>query len=421
MKFASLKSLKSLSFFECDDTNFNDIFPFLITLKKLETEPFSFSPAECLKHLPEISRIPKLKSLNLSGSNATDQDVEYLTRCKNLNELDLARCPISAKSLTMISKLHKLRKLDLSNTNFDPEALTKLRSLKLLKELCLDGDRLSFQHKITLPAGIQKLSLEDALVSSGTIKSLSTIKKLEFLNLRKSNIEDHHFDVAHFPRLNLLNIEETSITDSGLQKIFMMPGKKRCYVLASGTSIQAALLQKQTERYSVLQLNNVVEVNDLLFKFMNNASIHIVEGSLNYNQREFQQAVNQFHTAIEELLSVQKICGGNSKVFDTTDFMFSSYHGLGLALLALGRYEESLAALNSAFRFNAHSPLLYKDRATVYFKCGFLQKGLSDAKKAISIDPSLSSAYQCRDAIYEALGKHKHVVHRKNSPFQFQR
>ena len=53
-----------------------------------------------------------------------------------------------------------------------------------------------------------------------------------------------------------------------------------------------------------------------------------------------------------------------------------------------GRYDDALAALDTAERINPRQELIYEYRGTVYFKQGDAAKAAAEFRKGLAIDPA---------------------------------
>jgi len=119
-------------------------------LKNLEVISAFLTPIRgtCFK---ELRTLQKLRALDLSSVGLIEENLQYLTEYKSLQNLSLCRANISDKGVKLISGCSKITRLRLTNnpaiTDLSVPYLRKMHSLQVLQ---LDGTNISF-------AGLQQL------------------------------------------------------------------------------------------------------------------------------------------------------------------------------------------------------------------------------------------------------------------------
>ena len=84
----------------------------------------------------KIANCPRLKDLNLRGTQRKDEDLEHLSRLTNLTKLDLSDNPeLNGDTLRQFTELAKLENLNLSGTAVHNGTLPQFESLDHLKKL----------------------------------------------------------------------------------------------------------------------------------------------------------------------------------------------------------------------------------------------------------------------------------------------
>ena len=101
---------------------------------------------------------PELQWLDVSFSNATSADLEWLERAKKLQRLSVEGSLCDARLLARLAELPKLNELDLTGCNIDDAGLKALRGQSTLETLWLDGTQVTAAAKETL-ATLPKLSV----------------------------------------------------------------------------------------------------------------------------------------------------------------------------------------------------------------------------------------------------------------------
>jgi len=190
--------------------------------------------------LETIAQIERLKNLKLFRVNVSDQGIAALGALPNLDMLNLDSTPISGRALETISSFPKLRSLTLTSTDIDAAGLAALQNLSSLNTLNLAKLKSFTPDMIAAIAphpNLATLSLTFNPVGS-SIRDLvgSKVQHLNFLNA-KVNDEDGVVlgelselvnlsangnpigdatiaAIAGLPKLNLLQIPATAVTDA---------------------------------------------------------------------------------------------------------------------------------------------------------------------------------------------------------------
>jgi hypothetical protein len=222
---------------------------------------------QLLRHLPGLN----LLSLNLDGSDVTDQGLAHLSHIRNVQEttelsmnecgaitdeglrhlssfsglgsLRLAGCSITGNGLAHLSELRSLKELNLDGCVFNDESLIHLRPLSQLNELSLsrfhfDSDILKIHpsDRKTSPAyqrGLRRfqLILSRGITDDGLVH-LSAFSSLNTLHLDGQPIEGaglgHLCDLSHLEKLRLNNCE--LLSDRCVIHLSALTGLKELYL-----------------------------------------------------------------------------------------------------------------------------------------------------------------------------------------------
>jgi hypothetical protein len=144
---------------------------------------------------PGISRLNYLddyKSLNLSGTDVTDEELVYLDRLDGPFGLKLANTKVTDLGVAHLANLSNLCALDLSGTRITDASilhLTKLRDLCRLNlaGTCVTDKGLRFP---TPPLELNMLDLRDTSISDAAIPQLTKLRYLHDLNLEGTRVSD---------------------------------------------------------------------------------------------------------------------------------------------------------------------------------------------------------------------------------------
>ncbi len=230
-------------------------------LERLNLRGTKFNDAS-VEHLNEA-----LRSLDVSFTELTDNGLERLTFLKGLEELSIGGDKMSGVGLYSLKLLPKLRRLDLAGrqrtdsglwsvalTDFNVESVAALRQLEWLN---LSGSKLTSLGLVKLKplAALRSLGLDGTEVRSPGLALLASLPKLERLTLWKcKQIDDAAAPyLAASPRLAMLDLAETKLTDKGLAELQKMRRLRRLYL--GGTLITKAGMEKFREKNPQCQVS----------------------------------------------------------------------------------------------------------------------------------------------------------------------
>ncbi|QDT92958.1 leucine-rich repeat domain-containing protein [Gimesia algae] len=192
-----------------------------------------------------LSKIKELGTLAIYDLQLPDSKVIWLQNCTELWKLTLHNCELSPETYQQLAALEQLEKLNLLNSNIRSSDLQSLANLSSLDELILEGTRVDDQAGPYLNRlkTLQRLDLGRTKVGAEVCKQLSKInlkelilrktpvddraapylknmKAIQRLNLSRTNVGDEVcLQVAKIDSLISLNLNQTPITDSGVQAL----------------------------------------------------------------------------------------------------------------------------------------------------------------------------------------------------------
>ncbi len=193
--------------------------------------------------LKPLSALPQLQWLSLRGTQITDAGLEYLRPLRNLRWLWLSDTAVTDRGLTVLGELTKLEKLWLDRTKITSSGLQALSRLKKLRLVSLNGtpvDDCGIESLSTLPR-LERLQLHhtqctfqgviDALTKArgidlelaatiGGFSRQDAAQRTSVLDLSHTASGDGDLAlVARFDDLRWLYLQETRVTDAGLQHL----------------------------------------------------------------------------------------------------------------------------------------------------------------------------------------------------------
>ena len=174
-----------------------------------------------------LTVLPELPSLRrLFFCNSSVSDLAMISRCRNLELLEIYTTLVTDAGFREICKLSKLKDLTMSNRVTDD-------GLDPLAE-CRELERISFLYSPVTAAGLRKLRGLPKLrilwlwncgrVADAEMEELQHFPALEDLTLVGTPVGDAGIQfLATHPRLLRLNLESTKITDAALQSLATFP------------------------------------------------------------------------------------------------------------------------------------------------------------------------------------------------------
>ncbi|MDO4549792.1 MAG: hypothetical protein Q4C96_00900 [Planctomycetia bacterium] len=174
--------------------------------------------------ISQISRLPKLQQLFLSGVKITDSGVKVLAKNKNFIRIRLAGTQITDASLEILSEMSALRSLDLSNTKISVDGLSKLVTLSVLEDINIYNAKYVGGEVTEIFAemdGLQKINMDNIPVTDADVEKLLPLaENLIFLHLGGTRITDKVVNTLEkFKKLKTLYVNRTEVTDVGVAQL----------------------------------------------------------------------------------------------------------------------------------------------------------------------------------------------------------
>ncbi len=174
-----------------------------------------------------------IRRLNLRGTKITDATLEFLSGVPSLEWLDIGWAQITDTGLGHLAALTNLRHLAMGGNKLTDTSLEFLRQTPQLEYLDLGGTQRTDSGLWTLQlsdAGMQSvaavtelrdLSLAGTAVTGRGLKLLSSLDKLERLNLQgcRKLKDDAATVLAGFSHLRMLDLKESSLEAESVTRI----------------------------------------------------------------------------------------------------------------------------------------------------------------------------------------------------------
>jgi Leucine-rich repeat (LRR) protein len=172
--------------------------------------------------LTSLEGLTQLNFLNLDQTKITGAGLEHLKGLSNLQELSLRKTRVSDAGLAYLEKLSKLQVLALDQTHITNPGLACLKNLKQLHTLSLRGTQLTDDclDNLASLSHVQKLDISETLITNPGLRRLKEIPRLRSLTLGGFLITDDDLDcLKDLPYLESLTLIHTLNSDSGLEHL----------------------------------------------------------------------------------------------------------------------------------------------------------------------------------------------------------
>ena len=178
-----------------------------------------------------------LKALNLRGTRITDGTLAMVAKLTQLESLDVAATGVSENGLAGLIPLTRLKHLALGRNRLNDSTLDALRFLQTLESLDLSGprnvNRNARRERTTGLAerllraiaelkNLRVLKLGYTAVGPDELRKLTPalvkVEKLGLENCARVN-DDALAELAHWPALQYLDVQETAVTQNGIDAL----------------------------------------------------------------------------------------------------------------------------------------------------------------------------------------------------------
>ncbi len=174
---------------------------------------------EGMVNLEHLS-LPNLQSVTSTG-------LAHLSRLKRLRILNLEGAPIDSSGLSYLADLHHLEKLYLRGADIDANALDRLTKLPNLADLNLSrtgiGDKA--MGAIAGMTSLRRLVLNWTSVTDDGVRRIAALPRLEEIDLSCTRITNVSFDsLGKLPRLKRLWVYGSRVVDDNRSFTRQLPG-----------------------------------------------------------------------------------------------------------------------------------------------------------------------------------------------------
>lgn len=170
--------------------------------------------------IAQLANISQFTSLDLYSTQITDEGLYYLRQCTGLEWLFLGKTSVTDAGLEHLAAL-PLQYLRLWGENVTSDGLVHLANMRTLKQLFLGNTNISdegLEHLSNLQ--LRELDLHGTSVTSLGVVHLTKIDSLQRLDLSDTNVTDDAIDsLLRMKKLRWLDLDHTDVTESGFKRL----------------------------------------------------------------------------------------------------------------------------------------------------------------------------------------------------------
>ncbi|MFN0199268.1 MAG: leucine-rich repeat domain-containing protein [Planctomycetaceae bacterium] len=203
------------------------------------------------RSMPVLCRLPKLISLLLDGvPRVTDAGITCISEMTQLRELFLAGTQLTDAGIDSLLGLTNVWSLTLSDTKITDAGVAKLSKLNSLGLVMLNRTQIRGYGLWNFPQGADNLYLEGCPVTDeGIAGFLKTHDKTRILSLSGTQVTDAILPLlAQIESLEDLRLENTMVTDAGIQHLCGHKTLGRIYLAGTGVSEEMIVRLKRKSR-----------------------------------------------------------------------------------------------------------------------------------------------------------------------------
>lgn len=220
----SLSRLSKLRFLNLDKTNISNTgLSYLLQNKALAT----LTVVKCKRvgdpGMQFLKQLPALKRLNVGETSITDAGVEQIIDSGKIEHLSVANCLITDRGLDSIMQCSSIKKLFLDNCKrISIAGIKKVSAMPNLKRLCLKGTKVNDDavESLSKMKSLQRLDIRDSACTNKSVQNLSTTANLVMLALSGTKVNESGLAcLKDFPKLQMIDLANLNLGDKGISHL----------------------------------------------------------------------------------------------------------------------------------------------------------------------------------------------------------
>ena len=236
--------------------------------------------------------LPKLVSLSLVGCTVTMPMMETLSKLENLEVLSLESAKVGDNELPPLANLPRLKDLNLSLCPITDNAfkvLGTLRNLEILKvaHTSINGSGMQFMKRKKSETGLRILDAKKTRFGEQGLQFLKGVETLEELDIGQAEVTDRTLalNLKGVTHLKKLNLAYNAISDKGTQVLGGIKSLEELSLHNCGSvSDQTLFFLKANKELQILEVNGCAGVTtkgiQSLKKFLPNCEIRFAGSKL---------------------------------------------------------------------------------------------------------------------------------------------
>jgi len=153
----------------------------------------------------------------------TDEEIRQLTNVpagRNIDTLSLQSTRVSIRGIEYLLAWERLKTLDLSGTNACDQWLPVVSSIRSLEVLCLESTQVTNIDALASLPEIVLLGLDETSITDDGLKSIEKFDKIEYFSACSTRISDLTLQrLSQCKNLKNLLVRETDVSDSGIANL----------------------------------------------------------------------------------------------------------------------------------------------------------------------------------------------------------
>lgn len=170
--------------------------------------------------LAAIGTLPDLEVLLLGGTNVDDKGIPPLCELPRLTLLGLRRTLVTDKAIPHLARLPNLQRIYLSDTSVSDAGMAHLATMDRLLQLALANTRVtgSGVSRLERLASLERLWLDSTKLGDDGVEMIArSFPRLEILFIGQTEVTDAGVaEIARLSNLAVLSLENTPVTDASV-------------------------------------------------------------------------------------------------------------------------------------------------------------------------------------------------------------
>jgi hypothetical protein len=169
-----------------------------------------------------LADFPALRSLGVRSALLSTDDLQAITRCRNLTSLELTKVGLDDDDLAIVCQMEQLERLAVRNNRITNAGavhfarMTRLRDLDVGETFITDAGL----DAITQLTNLHSLTLCRLRIRDAAMKKLTRLRELKTLNLDSTDITERGLDALHaLEQPESISVLGTTVTEAAMDRL----------------------------------------------------------------------------------------------------------------------------------------------------------------------------------------------------------